>query len=236
MLEEDKVAAMAGHVGAAQNLLNNVMAPIMLTALDITNGGQAIAGQALNPPGPLAGDLDVMLILSNGTPTRQYGALDVAQNGILVQADGAKTDDCGVEQIQIINDLTPPAVARTRATCAADMAAGGRALATYDIVSMMFDVTRAEKQEQLDLGNAGAAQQLVTFEQECLAPLFQQLAAARKALTDELAEHAPRVATKLSAPYKDQAAVSASCLYDDANVDTVTPPTGRGGNLAGRIQ
>lgn len=233
--EEDKVAAMAPHVLRATNLLTVTMAPTLLTPMLTAAGIVTIAGLPLNPGGALAGDLDVMLIISNGTPNRQYGALNVAPGGIVAQCDGATSVDCTVEQIQVVNPLLPAAPAHTRAQCATDMAAGGRALAKYDLVAMMFDFNRSERQVALDAGNLPLATTIFNFERDCLGPLFTQIAPARKALTDELAEHMPRVVTMITVPSQAQAAVASSSRYDDANVDTLLPPTGRGGNLLGRI-
>jgi hypothetical protein len=230
------VAARAAHRVQAQNLLNVILPPILLTGGEAAAGILAIGALALNPAGPLAGAVDVMLIVSNGTPNRKYGALDVAPGGLLAQADGATMESCTVEQIQVIHDLAPPAVANARATCATNMAAGGRALACFDIVSIMFDMNRAMRQEQLDLGNTPAAAALFTFEVQALAPLFLQFAPPRTALLDQLVEHAPRVVTRITVPSQAQAAVPSSARYDDANVDVVTPPTGRGGTLLARIQ
>ena len=232
---EDKLAAMNLHAVRANHILNVDMAPLLLTPIDTAAGIVAIGLQALNPAGAHVGDLDVMLIISNGTPNRQYGALHVAQGGILSQCDGATSVDCVVEQIQVVNPALPAVPVHTRAQCALDMAAGGRACATFDIVCMMFDVTWSLRQVELDAGNAVPAQQLFTFVVEFLSPLFKQLSAGRKALTNELHEHMPRVVTRITVPAQAQAAVAPSSRYDDANVDTLLPPTGRGGTLLGRI-
>ena len=232
---EDKLAAMNVHLIRANNIFNVTMAPLLLTPVETAAGILTIAGQALNPAGANIGDLDVMLVISNGTPNRQYGALNVAPGGLIAQCDGATVADCIVEQIQVINPALPAVPAHTRAVCATDMAAGGRACAVFDIVCMMFDVTWSLQQAELDAGNVGPAQQIFTFVAEFLSPLFTRLSAGRKALTDELNEHMPRVVTKITVPSQAQAAVASSTRYDDANVDTLLPPTGRGGTLAGRI-
>lgn len=231
---EDKAAAAGGHVVTAQNLMNNEMTPFLLTGPQVLNGTGHIAGMAarMDPQGNLAGDLDAMLIVSNGTPNRQYGALDVAVSGIVAQCDGAKSDDCAAEQIQTVANVG--GAPRTRAQCASDMAAGGQALARYDIISTMFDLVRSKKQEHLDAGQTAQADLLFKFERDFLGPLFVQLSAGRSQLTQLLDAHAGR-ATKITVPGKAQSSVDSSYRFDDANVDTLLPPTGRGGSLTGRI-
>ncbi|MFS8064971.1 MAG: hypothetical protein ACMG6S_01240 [Byssovorax sp.] len=233
--EEDKLVAMTAHAVTANHILNVHMAPLLLTPPDTANGILAIGALALNPAGPHVGDLDVMLIISNGTPNQQYGALNVAQGGILAQCDGARTTDCTVQQIQAINPALPAVPAHTRAQCATNMAAGGRAIATYDIIGMMFDVTWSLQQVEFDAPNLANAQRIFKFVVEFLQPLFKQLSAGRKALTSQLDEHHPRVVTQITVPSQAQTAVAPSSRYDDANIDTLLPPTGRGGTLLGRI-